>query len=272
MQAVNDRPSIRTSIVIAGVWLVVLAVSVMQCQLHALSRGASASLLATVGWTVKEWAFWIVLTPLALPFLQHHSLIAREHLEANLRTLAVMGAALCCGAIVVSAGFDAWVGRDALGSAIRHAPRAVLVYAVAVLLWNLYALHDSSGAPTSEGTTDDGLWFTDGPARLRLKFCEIDRLTASGNYVEVSSTDGCHLVRATLTSVEASLPDTRFARVHRSHVVNLEKIRRLERRGESSFVAVLADGTDVPVSRRYRVALAARLANGWSAPGLQPGG
>ena len=53
----------------------------------------------------------------------------------------------------------------------------------------------------------------------------------------------------TISSLEASLDPTRFVRVHRSFLVNLEKIARIEPYTKDTRVVLLADGSQIPVSR-----------------------
>jgi two-component system LytT family response regulator len=61
-----------------------------------------------------------------------------------------------------------------------------------------------------------------------------------------------HLVRTTLTALEQELDPARFARVHRSAIVALDRVRELLSLGGGEYRVVLADGTQVPMSQRYR--------------------
>ena len=61
-----------------------------------------------------------------------------------------------------------------------------------------------------------------------------------------------HIVRATLTSLEKSLDPQRFARVHKGHIVNLDRVRELRPWSHGDRVVVLTDGTELMLSRRYR--------------------
>lgn len=77
----------------------------------------------------------------------------------------------------------------------------------------------------------------------------IDWLEAQDDYVAVHAGGRTHLKRATLAELAASLDPARFVRVHRSYVVPLERIARLELLARDSRVAVLRDGRTLPVSR-----------------------
>jgi two-component system LytT family response regulator len=77
----------------------------------------------------------------------------------------------------------------------------------------------------------------------------LDYAQAQDDYVALR-TDGKTLLKAgTLGALEASLDPSLFVRVHRSYVVRLDRIRTLEPYGKNDHVAILADGTRVPVSR-----------------------
>jgi two-component system, LytTR family, response regulator len=71
-----------------------------------------------------------------------------------------------------------------------------------------------------------------------------------------------HVVRSTLAEIENRLPHDRFMRVHREAIVNLSRVQELLRWLRGDFRIVLSDGTMVPLGRRYRKDLEARLSIG----------
>jgi two-component system LytT family response regulator len=81
---------------------------------------------------------------------------------------------------------------------------------------------------------------------------EVDWIGAAGNYVELHVGDRSHLVRGTLQSLEGRLPAEAFVRIHRSTIVNLDRIRALHPWSHGDLQVVLADGTELRMSRRYR--------------------
>jgi two-component system LytT family response regulator len=68
-----------------------------------------------------------------------------------------------------------------------------------------------------------------------------------------------HLVRQTLKALEARLDPARFVRIHRSAIVNLDRIRTLEPYFHGSQVVILVDGTRLPLSRARRGVLEGAL-------------
>jgi two-component system LytT family response regulator len=89
--------------------------------------------------------------------------------------------------------------------------------------------------------------------RLRLvPVGDVDWIGAAGNYVELHVGDHTHLVRGTLNELESRLPERRFARVHRSTIVNLDRVRELQPWSHGDLLLVLHGGTELRLSRRYR--------------------
>ncbi len=80
---------------------------------------------------------------------------------------------------------------------------------------------------------------------------EIVRLESDGNNVLVHTTRGTHPLRSTLASIESRLDPARFARVHRSHVVNIDAIAEIRPWFHGDAVIVMRDGAEVSWSRRY---------------------
>ena len=78
---------------------------------------------------------------------------------------------------------------------------------------------------------------------------ELDYAQAQGDYVELHAGTHCWLKQQTLQSLEATLDPQRFVRIHRSYLVNVERLVRLDSLGKDSRVAVLAGGQRLPVSR-----------------------
>jgi two-component system LytT family response regulator len=85
---------------------------------------------------------------------------------------------------------------------------------------------------------------------------EVDWIGAERDYVRVYTRGRSHLVRETMAAMEAQLPAAQFARIHRSAIVNLARIRELRPHANREFTVVLRDGTQLRLSRSYRDRLA----------------
>jgi two-component system LytT family response regulator len=94
---------------------------------------------------------------------------------------------------------------------------------------------------------------------LFLDVFDVDWIEASGVYAIIHEGGRDHLVRESLAALEARLDPARFARIHRSAIVALERVRELRIDDRGSCRVVLRDGTRLPLSRRQREALESRL-------------
>jgi two-component system, LytTR family, response regulator len=90
-----------------------------------------------------------------------------------------------------------------------------------------------------------------------LKVDDIDWLEASGNYVMIHAGRERHLMRDTLRALEERLDPARFVRLHRSAIVNIERLRELLPWSRGEQVAVLRDGTQLTIGRAFRERLLA---------------
>ena len=88
---------------------------------------------------------------------------------------------------------------------------------------------------------------------------EIDWVEAAGNYVKLHVGTESHLLRETMQSVESRLDREQFFRIHRSHIVNIERIRELQPWFNGEYVVFLKNGTRLTLSRGYREKLQDRV-------------
>jgi two-component system LytT family response regulator len=82
-----------------------------------------------------------------------------------------------------------------------------------------------------------------------IPFEKLDYAEAQDDYVALHSAGKSYLKQQPIAALEATLDPARFVRIHRSYIVNLERVTRVEPYGKESRVAVLSDGTQLPVSR-----------------------
>jgi len=96
-----------------------------------------------------------------------------------------------------------------------------------------------------------------------LRTEEIDWIEAAGNYVRLHLGSENHLFRETMNRMESRLDTRRFARIHRSRIVNTERIKELQPWFNGDYVVILRDGTRLTLSRGYRERLQERLGKGF---------
>jgi len=89
----------------------------------------------------------------------------------------------------------------------------------------------------------------DGTRVSIIPVAKLDYAEAQDDYVALSSEGKKHLKQQTISSLETALDPARFLRIHRSYIVNLEKITKIEPYNKDNHVVVLTNGTQLPVSR-----------------------
>lgn len=94
-----------------------------------------------------------------------------------------------------------------------------------------------------------------------LKVCDLDWLEASGNYVTLHVGRERYLLRETLSALQEKLDPEQFVRIHRSAIVNVERLKELRPWSRGEQVAVLQDGTELTIGRAFRPHLLALMSN-----------
>jgi two-component system LytT family response regulator len=111
------------------------------------------------------------------------------------------------------------------------------------------------GAVAPEQESGDRLVVRDRGRVLVLSEREIDWVAAEGDYVRIYANGRGHLLRGTMSAMEARLAAPRFARIHRSTIVNVDRIREVRSQGDRDALVVLRDGSRLKLSRHYRANL-----------------
>jgi two-component system LytT family response regulator len=95
----------------------------------------------------------------------------------------------------------------------------------------------------------DRIVVRDGTRVTLIPVGKLDYAEAQDDYVALATEGKKHLKQQTIASLETCLDPDRFVRVHRSYIVNFERVVRIEPYGKDSRLAILADNTRLPVSK-----------------------
>ena len=107
----------------------------------------------------------------------------------------------------------------------------------------LAAASQSAGSPLTRILVKDG-------AKVHVLPIEsIDYIQAQDDYIELHAAGKSHLKQQTLGEVEQRLDPNRFVRIHRSYLLNVDRIARIELIAKDSRLVILKDGTQLPLSR-----------------------
>jgi two-component system LytT family response regulator len=85
-----------------------------------------------------------------------------------------------------------------------------------------------------------------------IKTDEIDWIEAAGNYLKLHVGREEHLVRETMQSIETKLDPEKFFRIHRSTLVQIDRIKELHPLFGGDYAVILRNGTELALSRNYR--------------------
>jgi two-component system LytT family response regulator len=153
--------------------------------------------------------------------------------------------------------------------ALQRARTAILQKKTCELHERLLALIQTYPAPAPPGLSGvsasappagiDRFVVKTGGESWLIKADEIDYIQGEGVYVRLHAAGKSYLVRERIAELEACLNPRMFCRIHRSTIVNLERIKKLVPYFHGDYLAVLHDGTRLKLSRSRRDHLQARL-------------
>jgi two-component system LytT family response regulator len=104
-------------------------------------------------------------------------------------------------------------------------------------------------AATPPGQYHDRIVVRDGTNVHIIPTSRLDYVEAQDDYIALASKGTKQLKQQTISGIENALDPKQFLRIHRSYIVNLDRVAKVEPYGKDSKVAILQDGTKLPVSR-----------------------
>ena len=116
-----------------------------------------------------------------------------------------------------------------------------------------------TAAARPAGQFAERLVVKDGTRVTLIPVAKLDYAEAQDDYVALASEGKKHLKQQTIAGLEAALDPKQFVRIHRSYVVNLGRVTRIEPYGKDSRIAILSSGAKLPVSRAGYARLQALL-------------
>ncbi len=135
-----------------------------------------------------------------------------------------------------------------------------LIIGVIYLWQHIRFLHAARPDPDAASSAPlERLMATKRGKEFVIRAADIDWIEASGNYANLHHPEGIFPVRASMTDLESRLDRDVFARVHRSSIVNLDRVREIEATGSGDYRIHMRSGAVVRMSRRYRAQLKGRL-------------
>ena len=142
----------------------------------------------------------------------------------------------------------------------------VFIYS-AISLIPIYPKEDSK-IKNSTPITPDSLWINTGRKTEKILQESIFYIQSSSPYVEIFTSEKKYLHSATLKSMSQSLDQNKFVRIHKSTLVNLEKVRQLHSRLNGDYDLVLSNGHVLRLSRNYVSEFRSKQQTSTSAQGI----
>lgn len=148
---------------------------------------------------------------------------------------------------VVEPRFRAAVRRAV--ARLHETPRSELARALSELLESVAASHTATPSPDER------------PARFAIRhegrvlfvpLKDVAWVKADGDFVHVHAGKQTYMIRETMTDVEARLPAGLFVRVHRSAIINVDRVREIQPWFKGDYVVLMDDGTKIHTGRTYR--------------------
>ncbi|SOB78557.1 two component transcriptional regulator, LytTR family [Sphingomonas guangdongensis] len=96
------------------------------------------------------------------------------------------------------------------------------------------------------------LWVQRRGENVRIDLGEVDRVQSEGEYVRIYHGDASYLHREPISSLIDRFDPQRFVRIHRSHIVNRDRVASIRRRPAGGYTIVTGAGELLPVGRNYR--------------------
>ncbi len=157
--------------------------------------------------------------------------------------------------------FSAQRFRSALAYAREHLAQRRATSIGRQIMDLLPAMQQAASLPPKSATTPapDRLVVRSSGRIYFVKVSEIDWCEAAGNYIRVHVGGQSHLIRETMNRLETRLDASQFVRIHRSTIVNLDRIQELRSSFNGEHVVQLRGGTRLTMSRGYRDGLQERL-------------
>ncbi|HKK27825.1 MAG TPA: LytTR family DNA-binding domain-containing protein [Gemmatimonadota bacterium] len=143
------------------------------------------------------------------------------------------------------------IDPDRLEEAVSRARERMLAGRNGQLVDRLAALLEREGGGSGAATGPRTLTVRKGDAIRFIDLDDVDWLESARNYVRVHAGGDAHLVRATLKGLARRLDASRFVRIHRSAVVNLDRVRELRALPGGDYAVSMSTGQELRASRTY---------------------
>ena len=286
---------LKKSMAIIAVWAVLGVIYASPIYFEVRAEGMGHAAWRIFSWGILTWLAWAPLTPVMVWLARHFSLIGGAwktsllvHLPAFLLVSAAHSAAdgfdvlgrvgpEHIQALIFVTAFDQYALKafdvhaldyllkpfddERFAHALKRAKAQIEAHEINRLSKRLVALLEER---ESERKVDRKKYLTrlmikDSGRVVLVKVNDVDFIEADGNYAKLHVGRKAHLLREKMNDLEGRLDPAKFVRIHRSIIVNLDRIKEMHPYFNGDHVVVLEDGRQLRMSRTRREHLEARL-------------
>lgn len=105
---------------------------------------------------------------------------------------------------------------------------------------------------TDKQRYSERLSFKDGSKVVMLDAQEIEWIDAAGDYMCIHASGKTHIIRETMKALQTRLDPVRFQRIHRSAIVNIDRVKELHPHSNGEYFIILDNGAELKLSRSYK--------------------
>lgn len=262
-------------------WGIFLTCAALYCIVYnQLVLISPTTFLSSFIWSLKEYAPWLVITPVLIAQLRRIHQGKGSHFIFLYAALMIT---TLSAALVARVGMDIFLNpqRDVFASAVDFFPSQVSVLGFVVIIWKLLLrpikntnehttkqsdsqkmstqVADrtiaSTPAETPTARQDNSVLVMKGNGERLIKWDSVDFISAAGNYMELTCAAEKYLLRVSMKQLEQRLPAGCFIRIHRSHIVNIAAIDRIIAQPAGNGTVALRNAHLLPLSKGYKQAL-----------------
>jgi len=242
-------------------WLVYFIVFNIYCIFwRQYGVGMNYDYIDSLIWWAKEWLIWVIITPIIL--FSHTYFLLRQSLKVAV-TVPVFFFLFVVIVLRVALEYQQYE-QELATLVFALLPKYAITYLLILSVW-YYAIYLGQRLKNNDNPVNE-----DSYAPLMVEHLGLNKkiavediyvIKACGNYVEICCQEAEYLKRATLKQLIDELPQSIFIQVHRSHLVNINKIQRLTNAESGTGLLTLNNSKTLSVSKKYKTQLKNQLVN-----------
>lgn len=233
-------------------WLIFLVCASLYCIVYnQMVLLTAASFADSFLWSLKEYAHWLLVTPVLLVLLQRFCHAS----ENNNRNLLFSLSAILLIALATRTLVDSLLtpSTNPIANIVDIFPSQVCTLAMISILWKLSRFpHSSKAEITNNHKPMDKVLVMKGNGEKLIQWDSVISITAAGNYLELVAENEQYLLRTTMKQLDEKLPKDRFIRIHRSYIVNITRIEKIISQPAGNGLVYLCNGQQLPLSKNYK--------------------